>query len=110
MRLELLRHLNFISHDFLSFIGVFLAATIAPHFDLLRQHGERSIGIGFPEQDAVFVTDIALVVEAVILADNNPKVVSGVLHRDISSKFPKSLEKGLPPIVFQVALYAVKSQ
>src|SRR5215469_7015732 len=84
MRPEVCRNFDFVSHYFLRLVGILLAATLAAHFDFLRQQGKRSKRICFPEQDAVRIADVSLVVKAMSLADNSPEVV---LHR-ATSKCP----------------------
>ena len=60
---EGLRNLNFVPHDVLLFVRVFLAATVTAHTDLLRQHGEYGIGVIFSQEDFVFVAGVAFVVK-----------------------------------------------
>jgi hypothetical protein len=82
MRAELLRDLNLVPHDILPLVGIFPTAVVAVHLDFLGQQGERGISVRLSQQDAMFVTGIALVVDAVVLADYNPKIISRVFHRD----------------------------
>src|SRR5215469_8792629 len=89
MRHEVFRNFDFVSHYFLRLVGILLAATLAANFDFLGQHGKRSKRICLPEQDAVLIADVSLVVKAMILTDNSPEVV---LHR-VTSKFPNTWRK-----------------
>jgi hypothetical protein len=98
MRREPFRDLHFIPHDFFPFVGILLAAVVAADLYFLRQHGKSGVRICLPEQDLMLVPDIALVMEATILADNNPIVVSRVLLRVRPPKFPKTLEKSFVPL------------
>ena len=75
-------NLNFIPHDFLLLVGIFFAAAIAAHTDRVRQHRKRSKRICLTQQDVMLVANIAFVVKSVVLADNDPVVVSCIFHRD----------------------------
>jgi hypothetical protein len=82
-------NLNLIAHDFFLLIGIFLSAAIAAHLELLGQHRERAKGVGLAEQDFVLIPDIAFVMDSMVLADNDPEVVSDVFHGSGASKFPR---------------------
>jgi hypothetical protein len=86
-------NLNLIAHDFFLLIGIFLSAAIAAHLELLGQHRERAKGVGLAEQDFVLIPDIAFVMDSMVLADNDPEVVSDVFHGSGASKFPATREQ-----------------
>ena len=73
-------NLNLIPHNFLLPVRVFLAAAITTHTDFIWQHGERRKGVGLAEQDFMLVPGIPFVVKSAILANNNPEIISCILH------------------------------
>ena len=73
-------NLNLIAHDFFLLIGILFSAAIAAHLELLGQHGESAKGVGLSEQDFVLIAGIALVMDSMVLADNNPEVIGDVFH------------------------------
>jgi hypothetical protein len=94
---EWMRHkgfgdLNFVPHDFLLFVRIFFSTAITDYVNFFRQHGEWREGVGFPEQNAMLVACIAFVMDAMVLADDNPVVVDRVFHRG-SSKVPQILRR-----------------
>jgi|SRR5215471_18087473 len=71
--------LDHVSQDIGCFVVILLAAAVATHRYLLRQHGKSGVCVGLAEHDLMGVREISFVMEAVILAKYDPEVVFG--HR-----------------------------
>ena len=81
MGIKVVHHLDFGPYHFFWFVGILLAAAIASDGYLFREHRWGRVRVSFPEADVVLVGRVAFVMEAMILADHNPIVVSRVFHR-----------------------------
>jgi hypothetical protein len=91
MRDEAFWDFNFIPQDLGSLVRILLPAIIAAHTQRSIYLWKWRISVCLSERDLMRVRRVVLVMEALILADNDPKIVCGVDH--VPSKFPKNPEK-----------------
>src|SRR4029077_12027597 len=89
MRNECRRSLHFAPKYLRRFVGILLAAGITTHADLLSQHGKRREGVGFRQHNLVRVGSVAFMVKSMVFAENNPEILSVVVHY-LSLQAPKT--------------------
>jgi hypothetical protein len=78
---EALWNRAFRAQNVLGFIRILFAAFVTTNRDLVSQHRRRRKCVGFGEWNVMLVGSIPFVMEAVVFADNDPKIVGVVEHR-----------------------------
>jgi hypothetical protein len=68
------------SYQLFGVVRIFLAAVVAPDPELAIHGRGRQKGIGLSERNLVGEEEVLLPVKSVILAQNDPKILTGVHH------------------------------
>jgi hypothetical protein len=78
-------HLN--SYQLFGLVGIFLAAIVAPDLEVAIHGRGREKSIGFSERNLVGEEEVLLPMKSVILAEHDPKILTGIYHYALTRKF-----------------------